>query len=381
MKKTLVTLSATLMISAFSPYVISTSAETSISSLQSELSDTQKALAELNAQIAKVDQAIEDNRKMIAQTEADIKKTEEQVKTLEVEIEQLEKEIEARNEILKERARMMQQSGGTISYLDVIFGAQSFSDFINRVSAVSTIMQADQEIIDEQAKAINLVEEKQAKIQETLTALTNKKEELVAMQGQIEDQKVQNDALKAALQSKEQKTLADIEDLRASMITATPAVSTTTSSSSAPTTSNATVAASVPTSTPKVSGSINTVIKAGYKYIGNSVYVFGGGRNSYDVAHGRFDCSGFVHWAFAQAGISVGASTDALKNQGTRVSVSDMKPGDLVFFNTYKTDGHVGIYIGGGKFIGSQSSTGVGIADMTSGYWKNTFNGRVNRIF
>nr|WP_304215429.1 C40 family peptidase [Fredinandcohnia onubensis] len=381
MKKTLVTLSATLMISAFSPYVISTSAETSISSLQSELSDTQKALAELNAQIAKVDQAIEDNRKMIAQTEADIKKTEEQVKTLEVEIEQLEKEIEARNEILKERARMMQQSGGTISYLDVIFGAQSFSDFINRVSAVSTIMQADQEIIDEQAKAINLVEEKQAKIQETLTALTNKKEELVAMQGQIEDQKAQNDALKAALQSKEQKTLADIEDLRASMITATPAVSTTTSSSSAPTTSNATVAASVPTSTPKVSGSINTVIKAGYKYIGNSVYVFGGGRNSYDVAHGRFDCSGFVHWAFAQAGISVGASTDALKNQGTRVSVSDMKPGDLVFFNTYKTDGHVGIYIGGGKFIGSQSSTGVGIADMTSGYWKNTFNGRVNRIF
>lgn len=368
------------MISAFSPYVISTSAET-MSSLQTDLSDTQKALAELNAQIAKVDQAIEDNRKMIAQTEAEIKKTEEQVKTLESEIEQLEKEIEARNEILKERARMMQQSGGTISYLDVIFGAQSFSDFINRVSAVSTIMQADQEIIDEQAKAINLVEEKQAKIQETLTALTNEKEELVAMQGQIEDQKAQNDALKAALQSKEQKTLADIEDLRASMMTATPAVSTTASSSSDATTSNATVAASVPTSTPEVSGSINTVIKAGYKYIGNSVYVFGGGRNSYDIANGRFDCSGFVHWAFAQAGISVGASTDTLKNQGTRVSVSDMKPGDLVFFNTYKTDGHVGIYIGGGKFIGSQSSTGVGIADMTSGYWKNTFNGRVNRIF
>jgi peptidoglycan DL-endopeptidase CwlO len=369
------------MISAFSPYVISTSAET-MSTLQTELSDTQKALAELNAQIAKVDQAIEDNRKMIAQTEAEIKKTEEQVKTLEVEIEQLEKEIEARNEILKERARMMQQSGGTISYLDVIFGAQSFSDFINRVSAVSTIMQADQEIIDEQAKAINLVEEKQAKIQETLTALTNEKEELVAMQGQIEDQKAQNDALKAALQSKEQKTLADIEDLRASMITATPAVSTTASSSSAPTTSNttATDTASVPTSTPKVTGSISTVINAGYKYIGNSVYVFGGGRSAYDIANGRFDCSGFVHWAFAQAGVSVGSSTSVLRSQGTAVSVSNMKPGDLVFFDTYKKDGHVGIYMGGGKFIGSQSSTGVGIANMTSGYWKNHFSGHVRRV-
>lgn len=365
------------MIGAFSPYAISTSAET-MSSLQSELSETQNALKELNAQIAKVDKAIEDNRKLIAQTEADIKKSEKQVHTLEVEIDQLEKEIEARNEILKERVRMMQQSGGTISYLDVILGAQSFSDFINRISAVSTIMQADQKIIDEQAEAINLVKEKQDKIQEELTALENKKEELVAMQGQIQDQKAQNDSLKAALQSKEQKTLAEIKDLRASMLAATPAVSTASSNSASASTPAA--AASVPTSTPKVTGSISTVINAGYKYIGNSAYKFGGGRNASDIANGLFDCSGFVHWAFAQAGVSVGASTEALKNQGTRVSVSNMKPGDLVFFNTYKTDGHVGIYIGGGKFIGSQSSTGVAIASMTSGYWKNTFNGRVNRI-
>ncbi|MFS0820552.1 coiled-coil domain-containing protein [Bacillus sp. 1P02SD] len=380
MKKTLVTLSATLMLSAFSPYVIQTSANT-MSTLQSDLTETQNALKKLNAQIAKVDQAIEDNRKMIAQTEAEIKKSEEQVHTLQAEIDQLEKEIEARNEILKERARMMQESGGTISYLDVIFGAQNFSDFINRVSAVSTIMQADQKIIDEQAEAINLVKDKQDTIQETLTSLKDKKEELVEMQGQIEEQKTQNDALKAALQSKEQKTLADIEELRASMITATPAVTntSTTSTSTSKSTSTASVPA-VPTSTPKVTGSISTVINAGYKYIGNSVYVFGGGRSAYDIANGRFDCSGFVHWAFSQAGVSVGSSTSALRSQGTAVSVSDMKPGDLVFFNTYKTDGHVGIYIGGGKFIGSQTSTGVGVADMTHGYWKSHFNGHVRRI-
>ncbi len=57
-----------------------------------------------------------------------------------------------------------------------------------------------------------------------------------------------------------------------------------------------------------------------------------------------------------------------------------MKPGDVVFFDTYKTDGHVGIYIGDGKFIGAQSSTGVAIADMSKGYWKEKFNGRVKRI-
>ncbi|MDF2856775.1 MAG: peptidase, partial [Neobacillus sp.] len=75
-----------------------------------------------------------------------------------------------------------------------------------------------------------------------------------------------------------------------------------------------------------------------------------------------------------------GASTDSLKHQGTPVSVSQMQPGDIVFFDTYKKDGHVGIYVGGGKFIGSQSNTGVAIADMSSGYWEKRFNGRVNRI-
>jgi peptidoglycan DL-endopeptidase CwlO len=126
------------------------------------------------------------------------------------------------------------------------------------------------------------------------------------------------------------------------------------------------------------------VVDVGMKWIGNSVYVFGGGRNQSDIARGRFDCSSFVHWAFKQAGVELGplgsVSTETLKYLGQPVSPSQMKPGDLVFFDTYKTDGHVGIYVGNGKFIGAQSSTGVAIADMSRGYWKEKFNGRVKRI-
>lgn len=125
---------------------------------------------------------------------------------------------------------------------------------------------------------------------------------------------------------------------------------------------------------------IESVISAGYKYIGNSVYVFGAGRSKEDIANGKFDCSAFVHWAFKQIGIDVGLSTDYIKNAGRQVSEKELQPGDLVFFDTYKKDGHVGIYIGNGQFIGSQSSTGVAIANMTSGYWKKRFNGRVVRI-
>ncbi len=126
------------------------------------------------------------------------------------------------------------------------------------------------------------------------------------------------------------------------------------------------------------------VVDVGNRWIGNSVYVFGGGRNQSDISRGRFDCSSFIHWAFKEVGVDLGpltsTSTETLKHLGEPVSADKLKPGDLVFFNTYKRDGHVGIYVGNGKFIGAQSSTGVAIADMKQGYWKSVFNGRVKRI-
>ena len=62
---------------------------------------------------------------------------------------------------------------------------------------------------------------------------------------------------------------------------------------------------------------------------------------------------------------------------GKKVSLSEAKPGDLVLF---RNGGHVGIYLGNGKFIGAQNSTGVAEADMSSGYWKKHFDGNVRRI-
>lgn len=73
-------------------------------------------------------------------------------------------------------------------------------------------------------------------------------------------------------------------------------------------------------------------------------------------------------------------STETLNKKGTKISSSSLQPGDMVFFDTYKKDGHVGIYVGNGKFLGAQKSTGVAIADMTSGYWKEKFNGHARRI-
>lgn len=131
-------------------------------------------------------------------------------------------------------------------------------------------------------------------------------------------------------------------------------------------------------------GSNLPVVEVGKRWINNSVYVFGGGRNQRDISRGYFDCSSFVHWAFKQTGQELGpltsVSTETLKHLGKAIDPAAVQPGDLVFFDTYKIDGHVGIYIGDGLFIGAQSSTGVAVEDMTTGYWKEKFNGRIKRL-
>lgn len=358
------------------------SIRTEISEAQKNLSSIQAQKTDLEAQIARMNQAIQDNSVKIEEANIQLAETQVEVDRLNSEMAVIEDRIASRTEILKERAVSFQENGGQISYLEVILGSSNFSDFIDRIGAVVTIVEADQGIIQDHENDKKELEVIQASVEKKLADLTNLKIELEGMQMHTEEQKAQNEALKSQLDSQENDELANIAD-KEQQIAELQAASLAVVNSSSANNNTANSGTSVDTgSSTSVSGSgsIATLINAGNKYIGNSVYVFGGGRNASDIANGRFDCSGFVSWAFAQVGVKVGASTEVLKNTGTRVSASEMRPGDMVFFNTYKTDGHVGIYIGGGKFIGSQSSTGVAIANMTSGYWAQTFNGRVMRV-
>lgn len=128
---------------------------------------------------------------------------------------------------------------------------------------------------------------------------------------------------------------------------------------------------------------IETVIEAGMKWVGKSPYVWGGGRTQADVDAGRFDCSSFVHYCYASAGIQLGdrasVVTFTLVNMGQKVDVSEMRRGDIIFFDTYTIDGHVGIYLGDNKFLHDGTSTGVTVSEL-SGYYKDKFNGKVRRI-
>jgi len=70
-----------------------------------------------------------------------------------------------------------------------------------------------------------------------------------------------------------------------------------------------------------------------------------------------FDCSGLVQWSYARAGRRLPRSTDDQRHAAVRVRVSELRRGDLVFFDQEgKKHGHVGIYVGNGEFVHAPSS-------------------------
>lgn len=91
-----------------------------------------------------------------------------------------------------------------------------------------------------------------------------------------------------------------------------------------------------------------------------------------------FDCSGFVRHVFDESiGLILPHSSKAMSQTGEVVSRDELKPGDLVFFNTMRRAfSHVGIYLGQNQFVHAPRAGGqVRVEDMREAYWKKRFNG------
>ncbi|MNP57007.1 Murein DD-endopeptidase MepS/Murein LD-carboxypeptidase precursor [compost metagenome] len=89
-----------------------------------------------------------------------------------------------------------------------------------------------------------------------------------------------------------------------------------------------------------------------------------------------FDCSGFTRYVFLKLGITLPHQSGSQYQMGTAVSRDEMRPGDLVFFNTSgKGVSHVGIFVGSGKFAHASSSRGVIISSLSESYYAKRYIG------
>ncbi|MGN6130714.1 MAG: NlpC/P60 family protein, partial [Nocardioidaceae bacterium] len=107
---------------------------------------------------------------------------------------------------------------------------------------------------------------------------------------------------------------------------------------------------------PAASGSAAAAVAYAMAQVGKA-YVWGGTGPS------GYDCSGLTMMAWQQAGVSLPHSAAAQMSSGTPVSLSQLQPGDLVFY--YSPVSHVGMYIGNGKIVNAENpSVGVAIAPV-----------------
>lgn len=176
-----------------------------IQSKSNQINEKQTKKQSLIAQISKLNGEITENNDKIRDVKEKIAETTDEITALHASIKALEKRIKERDEVLRERMRTMQVKGGDVNYLDVLLGANSFSDFIDRFSAVSTLMDADRKIMTQQEDDINQLEKEKQLVEKKLAEQEQRKEKLTNLKNELEGQKVEKNKLVDQLEAEEAK--------------------------------------------------------------------------------------------------------------------------------------------------------------------------------
>ena len=239
-------------------------------------------------------------------------------------------------------ARAVEAYTGMGSQVDVLLGAQDLSEFSDRLEFMGSIAQSDADLATEADTARQQAEWAAQQYNAQLAARKAKLDDMAANRGDIEQMLQQQEQVFETLN-------ADYEAYLAAQEAAAAAAASSEASAAGDPGGGGTSGGGGDTSggggfvpPPNATGA-QIAISAAQSVIGTE-YVFG----SADPGVG-FDCSGITMWAWAQAGVYLPHSSASQYSTLPHVPVSDMQPGDLLFF--YSPISHVALYIGGGMMI------------------------------
>lgn len=89
-----------------------------------------------------------------------------------------------------------------------------------------------------------------------------------------------------------------------------------------------------------------------------------------------FDCSGLAYYSYKHAGLTIPRNSSAQQRAAKHVDLAQASPGDLLFFDTSWNRHHVGIYLGGGRFVHAPSKgKKVSIDSLDDGYFRKRLTG------
>lgn len=340
-------------------------------SVQSKRDEAQVVMTQIQALDSRVGRAIETYN--LANVR--LRKIQSDLRQNAVELKLAQGNLKTGQTHIAQRLRDLYTSGDNGGAMEVILGAQSLDDLINRFETVDRVSGLDVKVVKEvkhfreatttharllaQARVAQekVVAERAAEKQSIVGQLAERQRLLSSIKDQIARMQAAELAQQAQLARAARARIAAAQAAQQASIDPNSPVGLAADSSIPP---------ADPAIAPAPPSQYGGVVGIAMRYLGVP-YVWGGSSPD------GFDCSGLVSYAYAQMGVNLPHSTYALYGMGTAVSKDQLEPGDLVFFDGL---GHMGIYIGGGQFVHApHTGDVVKISSLGESWYASTYVG------
>ena len=244
--------------------------------------------------------------------------------------------------------------------LSILLGASSLGDLIDRLDSANRIAEEDARIAAEVTRYRTEVQSRQ----QALVKAESDQEKVVAerasQRASIQSQLAERQALYSSIKDQITQLEAAERERQARLAAQARAAAKNHQPAPEPAPSSGSSGGSPTPSAPAPPpSSHSSVVSIALQYLGVP-YVWGGASPS------GFDCSGLTMYAYAKVGVYLPHNAAMQYGMGTPVSRSQLAPGDLVFFNGLS---HVGMYIGGGRFVHAPHTGDVVKISSLSEYW------------
>jgi peptidoglycan DL-endopeptidase CwlO len=272
---------------------------------------------------------------------------------------------------LSERLVALYVGGDDGTSLEVLLGARSIDDLLNRLDAVERVSAQDTRVLSEVKSFRTQVRQQRTRLlrakTEQVQVVADRAAQRRSIQGQLAERNRLLSSIKDQIASLEAAERLRQERLAAEARARLSRVSQQAQDQSVPTSDSSFIPGNTgETFAPAPPSRYGGVVGIAMQYLGVP-YVWGGASPS------GFDCSGFIMYVYAQIGVSLPHHAASQYSAGSPVSRDALEPGDLVFFNGL---GHAGIYIGGGQFIHApHTGDVVKISSLSDSWYAATWVG------